>query len=123
MTSRNRQNKAVCCLFFSETAGIKAGSVSIVQKQEAYYGDEWKLIAEVHIEYKDGTKDVISSDKTWSVTRSNLWFSNIYDGERRDDTLPPVEESPARIAKAPKGRLMRNGYLLLRYRRRGSRQS
>ena len=33
-------------------------------------------------------------------------FSNIYDGERRDDTLPPVEESPARIAKVPKGRLM-----------------
>ena len=75
-------------------------------EREAYYGDEWKLIAEVHIEYKDGTKDVISSDETWSVTRSNLWFSNIYDGERRDDTLPPVEESPARIAKAPKGRLM-----------------
>ena len=75
-------------------------------EREAYYGDEWKLIAEIHIEYKDGTKDVISSDETWSVTRSNLWFSNIYDGERRDDTLPPVEESPARIAKAPKGRLM-----------------
>ena len=36
---------------------------------------------------------MISSDETWSVTRSNLWFSNIYDGERRDDTLPPVEES------------------------------
>ena len=33
-------------------------------------------------------------------------FQIIYDGERRDDTLPPVEESPARIAKAPKGRLM-----------------
>lgn len=92
-------------------------------EREAYYGDEWKLIAEVHIEYKDGTKDVISSDETWSVTRSNLWFSNIYDGERRDDTLPPVEESPARIAKAPKAGLW-NGYLfLLRYRRRGSRQS
>ena len=75
-------------------------------EREAYYGDEWKLIAEIHIEYKDGTKDVISSDETWSVTRSNLWFSNIYDGERRDDTLPPVEESPARIAKVPKGRLM-----------------
>ena len=31
MTSRNRQNKAVCCLFFSETAGIKAGSVSMIR--------------------------------------------------------------------------------------------
>ena len=75
-------------------------------EDKGFYGNEWKLIAEIHIEYKDGTKDVISSDETWSVTRSNLWFSNIYDGERRDDTLPPVEESPARIAKVPKGRLM-----------------
>ena len=29
-------------------------------EREAYYGDEWKLIAEVHIEYKDGTKDAVS---------------------------------------------------------------
>ena len=44
-------------------------------RREAYYGDEWKLIAEVH-RSTDGTKDVISSDETWSVTRrSNLWFS------------------------------------------------
>ena len=72
MTSRNRQNKAVCCLFFSETAGIKARFGFNDPEREAYYGDEWKLIAEIHIEYKDGTKDVISSDETWSVTRSNF---------------------------------------------------
>lgn len=75
-------------------------------EQKAYYGDTWKLIAEVHIDYKDGTKEVIGSDETWTVTRSNIFFSNIYDGEKRDDTLPPVPESAALIAEAPKGRIM-----------------
>lgn len=75
-------------------------------ERKEYYGSEWKLIAEIHIAYQDGTNEVVGTDETWSVKRSNLWFSNIYDGERRDDTLPPTPECCARIAQAPKGRLM-----------------
>lgn len=71
-----------------------------------FYGDEWKLIAEVHIDYEDGTKEVIGSDETWKVTRSNLYFSNIYDGEKRDDTLEPVLEVSALAAQTPAGKLM-----------------
>ena len=71
-----------------------------------YYGDSWKLIAEVHIDYEDGAKEVIGTDETWTVTRSNISFSNIYDGERRDDTLSPLLETAALSAGTPKGRLM-----------------
>ena len=39
------------------------------------------------------------------MTRSNLFFSNIYDGEKRDDTLEPVEPVSAQLAEAPQGRL------------------
>ncbi len=53
-----------------------------------YYGDRWRLLAELHVVYADGTSDVIATDDSWQVTRSNITFSNIYDGEHRDDTLP-----------------------------------
>ena len=87
-------------------------------EREAYYGDEWKLIAEVHIEYKDGTKDVISSDETWSVTRSNLWFSismMVREEMIRCRRLRSLLRGSQRLRKAG----LWNGYLFrLRYRRR-----
>lgn len=52
-----------------------------------WYGDEWKLIAEIRLDYADGTQEIIGTDETWTVTRSRLTFSNLYDGEHRDDTL------------------------------------
>lgn len=75
-------------------------------ERKGHYGNEWKLIAEIHIDYMDGTKEVIGSDETWKVSRSNIYFSNIYDGEKRDDTLPPVSETSALIAETPSGKLM-----------------
>lgn len=53
-------------------------------EQKGFYGDEWKLLVEVHLEYEDGTQEIIGTDDTWEVTRSNLFFSNIYDGEEKD---------------------------------------
>ena len=64
-----------------------------------------KLIAELHIAYTDGTEEVIGTDESWEVTRSNLIFSNIYDGEQRDDTLPAVPAEKAVLAEAPEGAL------------------
>lgn len=48
----------------------------------------WKLIAELHMAYEDGTEEVIATDDSWQAARSNITFSSIYDGEHRDDTLP-----------------------------------
>lgn len=73
--------------------------------KEPYYGKEMKLIAELRILYTDGTEDVIGTDESFRVTRSKVTFSNIYDGEHRDDTLEEVPEKPARIAEEPKGQL------------------
>ena len=50
-------------------------------EQKGFYGDEWKLLAEVHLEYEDGTQEIIGTDDTWEVTRSNLFFSNINEWE------------------------------------------
>ncbi len=70
-----------------------------------FYGNEWKLIAEVHLEYEDGTEEVIGTDGSWTVRRSTITFSNLYDGEHRDDTLEELPIDQATICDAPKGRL------------------
>ena len=66
-----------------------------------YYGREMKLIAELRLFYEDGREEVIGTDESWSVRRSNVTFSGIYDGERRDDTLPETEEEPSFLAESP----------------------
>ena len=71
-----------------------------------FYGQDWKLIAELVLTYEDGTERVIGTDDSWNVRRSNLTFSNIYDGEHRDDTLGALPPVKAQLTEAPKGRLM-----------------
>lgn len=70
-----------------------------------FYGNEWKLLAELRISYIDGTEEVIGTDDSWSVRRSNLTFSNLYDGEWRDDTLPELPPEQAVFCEPPRGEL------------------
>ena len=55
-----------------------------------------KLLAELRIRYEDGTEETLGTDESWSVTRSNLVDTGIYDGEIRDDTLPEIPAVPAK---------------------------
>lgn len=64
-----------------------------------YYGSDYKLIAELHLMYADGSEDVIGTDEHWDVTRSNITDTSIYDGERRDDTLAPVPPVKAQLCE------------------------
>lgn len=75
------------------------------QTGKSYYGDGWKLIAELHLTYLDGSTQIICTDEHWTVSRSNIFFSNIYDGEQRDDTLPHLPDVSAIRTEAPKGKL------------------
>ena len=68
-----------------------------------FYGNEWKLIAELRIAYEDGTEEVIGTDESWTVRRSKITFSNLYDGEMRDDTLPDLATCQAEFCESPKG--------------------
>ena len=72
-------------------------------EEKGFFGDEWKLIAELRIVYADGSEEVIGTDESWKVTRSNLTFATLYDGERRDDTLQALSEESAVLCDAPKG--------------------
>lgn len=70
-----------------------------------YYGNSWKLIAELHIDCRDGSHKVIGTDESWTVRRSNITSSSIYDGEHRDDTLAELSTEPALLCEPPEGRL------------------
>lgn len=70
-----------------------------------FYGNEWKLIAELHLDYADGSREVIGTDDSWVVRRSNITFSNLYDGEQRDDTLDPLPPEQAVFCDPAQGKL------------------
>lgn len=53
----------------------------------SYYGDQLSLIAQLHIEYKDGTAQVINTDEDWKVSYGPILKSDIYNGEQYDARL------------------------------------
>ena len=63
---------------------------------EKIYGDTEALLFELRITLRDGSEQVIASDLSWQAQRSQIRFSNIYDGEVydatfSDETLYPVK--------------------------------
>lgn len=56
------------------------------ETQAEYQKNPAGLLAEIQIIYTDGTGDVITSDKSWTVAESATRFSEIYDGEVYDAT-------------------------------------
>ena len=60
------------------------------QGQEEVFGKQQLLIAEMHIDYKDGSHEVICTDESWQAQESCVRFSNIYDGETVDMTFEPA---------------------------------
>lgn len=57
------------------------------------------LVASLRIEYEDGTEDFIPTDSSWQCSKSNIVYSNVYNGETVDytlntDELFSVEELP-----------------------------
>ena len=85
--------------------GWFGGRFGLSRDPRPYYGGGWKLRAELRLAYADGGEEVIATDESWQVTRSNIVFSNIYDGEHRDDTLPKAAPVPAVRVDGPKGQL------------------
>ena len=77
--------------------GWYSGRFGFVLSDKGFYGNDWRLIAELHVTYADGSEQVIGTDSSWLVGRGTVDFSNIYDGEHRNDLLPAVEPVPAEL--------------------------
>ncbi|MCH4207188.1 MAG: glycoside hydrolase family 78 protein [Solobacterium sp.] len=85
--------------------GWYSGRFGFTRSDKPHYGDAWQLIAEVRIVYANGTSEIIGTDSSWQVRRSKVTFSNIYDGEKRDDTLPDLPIEQALNTPGPDGTL------------------
>ena len=73
------------------------------------------LFAELHIDYQDGTKEIIGSDSSWKYALSPITFNDIFGGEDYDAQLEQtnwntsnynnIDWQPAVIQEQPKGKL------------------
>ena len=52
--------------------------------QNGYYGSKLALLAQLQLNYTDGTSETIGSDASWKVARGPIIFSDIYNGETYD---------------------------------------
>jgi len=57
------------------------------QGQHAYYGKRLALLAQLQINYTDGTIETLSTDSTWKVSSGPITESDIYNGETYDARL------------------------------------
>jgi len=55
--------------------------------EKEFFGKQFAAIAELHMEYADGTEQVVVTDESWTAQPSDITYSDIYDGEGVDRTL------------------------------------
>ena len=51
------------------------------------YGDRVGAFTEIHIEYEDGSRELVCTDETWTVQTGEVRYSEIYMGETMDTTV------------------------------------
>lgn len=68
---------------------------------EKLYGDTFLLIAEIHLEYGDGSKEIITTDESWKARKSPILESSFYNGEVYDASFADETVYPVRIWENP----------------------
>ncbi len=97
VTEQLRAAGATADLSFLMGNGWWKGRFGFIPEDRGFYGNDWRLIAELHVTYVDGTTQVFSTGEGWQMTRSNITESNIYDGMYVDDTLPATKPVAAQL--------------------------
>ncbi len=74
------------------------------------YGDRLALLAQLELEFADGSRRVIATDASWRACRSGILFDDLYDGERRDLRVPTAPDhgasEPVEIVEGDHARLV-----------------
>lgn len=89
------------------TALIKENNTILIQWSPGWYlsrigrtpNPEGAVIAELVLNYSDGTSQTIITDESWMVSESPVRFCDIYDGEIYDATVRPVFLKHAVLAR------------------------
>lgn len=69
--------------------GWYRGRFGVSGGYEKNFGDNNHLLCELHIQYEDGTSQVVASDGSFRYTAGPVLFSSIYDGEIYDAAALP----------------------------------
>ncbi|HOO56400.1 MAG TPA: glycoside hydrolase family 78 protein [bacterium] len=97
-------NKRVYYLTYDVTDMLKEGNENVLgailsdgwyagnigRAGQRLYGDKLRLRAELHIEYADGTKQVVASDGSWKARTGAILEADIQDGETYDARRGPA---------------------------------
>ena len=58
------------------------GNISILDQNQ--YGTKLRLLTQLHIDYADGTSQIIASDPTWKASFGPIILSDMFEGETYD---------------------------------------
>lgn len=64
------------------------------------------LIAQLSVEYADGSSETVITDEKWYMRKSAVLFSDIYNGEVYDASLPPAPKQPVSVLRLSRDRLI-----------------
>ncbi|WP_114856545.1 alpha-L-rhamnosidase [Brachybacterium sp. YJGR34] len=53
------------------------------------YGETLAVLAQLSVEYADGTSETLGTDAAWTASRGGILLSGLYDGERWDGSEEP----------------------------------
>jgi alpha-L-rhamnosidase len=57
----------------------------------AFYGSELAALAELHVQFADGHRQLVATDETWQAGPSSTTFNDLYDGQTIDARLESGE--------------------------------
>ncbi|MBF6625989.1 family 78 glycoside hydrolase catalytic domain [Aerococcaceae bacterium zg-BR9] len=87
-------------LLISTADGWYKGAYGFIEGQDCIYGDQHRALAEYHIQYEDGSTEIIKTDNSWLTTSGKVTKSAIYYGEDFDDTIVISNWEPVQILDA-----------------------
>lgn len=96
------QSPATHELRFSTGDGWYKGIYGFDGGKDCIYGDQQRILAELHLTYADGSTTVLNTDSSWETTTGKITKSAIYYGEDIDDTLTIADWQPVVILSEPK---------------------
>lgn len=74
------------------------------------YGDRLALLAQLELEFADGSRRIIATDASWRASPSGILFDDLYDGERRDLRVPNAPDrascEPVEVVQGDHARLV-----------------
>ncbi|MEN0101960.1 MAG: family 78 glycoside hydrolase catalytic domain [Curtobacterium sp.] len=69
--------------------GWYRGRITWDDRVRNVYGDRLALIAQLEVEYADGSTETFGTDDSWRAARGGILLSGLYDGEKWDGRVEP----------------------------------